>query len=418
MSSKFFVKQKVAMVLVGFSIVAIAAILYTLYRSSELDKEHINLVENSEKIEIKIFEVRIEFASDQNRKNPISQIKIDSLFNSAFQNIDNIKAIASKEFGVKSKENKNFTKELSLLKGSVSGLKPVVDKGGDIKIKQNHLESQMKLFTNAFTNYEKALHLYINQTNQKFKQNIFVLLAFLLILLGVSLFVVMKLMNSLTQAHLQLLRNTMSVEQRERKRIARELHDGLGAILSSISLYGKMLGKDLSGNQTSNNKAIQINQLSKQALDTVSEVINNLNPSVLNQYNLQESLQRLADKIHNLDHLDVDLDLKEFKAEPEQNTKIVIYRICSELINNTLKHANASRITIKLSGKKHLVLQYSDNGIGFNFDAIKTKENGGMGLLNIIERVESINGICHIKTAEDKGFKIRIEFALSELKLN
>ncbi|WP_054721174.1 sensor histidine kinase [Marinifilum fragile] len=277
-----------------------------------------------------------------------------------------------------------------------------------------NLKQSVSAFTKTFANYEKALHLYIYQTNQKFKRNIFFLLAFILILLLGSLFLVIRLMNSLTNAHLQLVRNTMTVEQRERKRIARELHDGLGALLSSIGLYGKMLGKELIDNKNSLDKVRQINQLSKQALDTVSEVINNLNPSVLNRYNLQESLQRLVDKINNLDNVDVTLHVNDFKGQPLQSTQVVIYRICSELINNTLKHAKATDIQIKLSGENILVLQYSDNGVGFDLERLKTIDGKGMGLQNIIERVESINGTYQIQTSKDKGFKIKIQFALSK----
>ena len=414
MNKRFFVKQKIALIIIGFSLVAIAAILYTLNRSSELDQEHIQLVESSEKIEIKILDARIKYGRYLSENNHSILLVIDSLFGRAYKNIDNIRDIASKEFSFKSSENKEFTKELMRLKSSISTLEPLMNKR--TVATNSNVDDEITTFTNVFTDYEKALHLYINQTNQKFKRNIFILLASILFLLIGSLVIVIRLMNSLTQAHLQLVRNTMTVEQRERKRIARDLHDGLGALLSSISLYGKILGNELKEKTDSLEKVNQINQLSKQALDTVSEVINNLNPAVLNRYNLEESMHRLADKINNLDHVNVSLDLENFKGQPQQSTQVIIYRICSELINNTLKHASATEIKIILSGEKVLELNYSDNGIGFAFDIEKTKEGSGMGLQNIIERVESIDGIYQINTAPNKGFKIKIQFALSKNK--
>lgn len=412
MNKRFFVKQKIALILIGFSLIAIAAILYTLNRSSQLDKEHISLVENSEKIEIKIFDARIKHSEFKNKQDSLILKAIDSLFVKVNQNIENIKSIASKEFDLKPSENNDFIIALMHLKSSVFDLHPLMKNNQD----ESKLNTKIKHFIVAFTEYEKALHLYINQTNQKFKRNIFILLASILILLIGSLVIVIRLMNSLTQAHLQLVRNTMTVEQRERKRIARDLHDGLGALLSSISLYGKILGKELTNKQDSLEKVNQINQLSKQALETVSEVINNLNPSVLNRYDLNGSLQRLVDKINNLDNVDVDLDLKDFRGIPQQSTQVIIYRICSELINNTLKYANASDIKIHLSGENFLILNYTDNGVGFNFDVNKAKEGSGMGLQNIIERVESINGTYQIQTAQNRGFKIKIQFALSKNK--
>lgn len=413
MNRRFFVKQKIALILIGFSLVAIAAILYTLDRSSKLDNEHIALVENSEKIEIKVYDIRIKYDDYQEKADAETSFAIDSLFTKAYQNIQNIQSIASREYEFNTSENSNFIIALMKLKSAILDLDSLI-KNEQVPAQDENFKQKVKIFTKAFADYEKALHLYINQTNQKFKRNIFFLLAFILILLFGSLFLVIRLMNSLTNAHLQLVRNTMTVEQRERKRIARELHDGLGALLSSIGLYGKMLGKELTENKSSLDKVQQINQLSKQALDTVSEVINNLNPSVLNRYNLQESLQRLVDKINKLDNVDVTLQLNEFKGKPMQSTQVVIYRICSELINNTLKHAKASDIQIKLSGERVLVLQYSDNGVGFDFDRVKTKDGKGMGLQNIIERVESINGSYDIQTSKNKGFKIKIQFALSK----
>lgn len=413
MNRRFFVKQKIALILIGFSLIAIAAILYILDRSSDLDNEHIALVENSEKIETKVYDIRIKYGDYQEGTNSTISFAIDSLFAKVYQNIENIQIIASKKFEFNTSENSNFMIALMEVKSTILDFDSIV-RNDQVPSQGKNLKQSVSAFTKTFANYEKALHLYIYQTNQKFKRNIFFLLAFILILLLGSLFLVIRLMNSLTNAHLQLVRNTMTVEQRERKRIARELHDGLGALLSSIGLYGKMLGKELIDNKNSLDKVLQINQLSKQALDTVSEVINNLNPSVLNRYNLQESLQRLVDKINNLDNVDVTLHVNEFKGQPLQSTQVVIYRICSELINNTLKHAKATDIQIKLSGENILVLQYSDNGVGFDLERLKTIDGKGMGLQNIIERVESINGTYQIQTSKDKGFKIKIQFALSK----
>lgn len=413
MNRRFFVKQKIALILIGFSLIAIAAILYILDRSSDLDNEHIALVENSEKIETKVYDIRIKYGDYQEDSNSTISFAIDSLFAKVYQNIENIQIIASKKFEFNTSENSNFMIALMEVKSTILDFDSIV-RNDQVPSQGKNLKQSVSAFTKTFANYEKALHLYIYQTNQKFKRNIFFLLAFILILLFGSLFLVIRLMNSLTNAHLQLVRNTMTVEQRERKRIARELHDGLGALLSSIGLYGKMLGKELIDNKNSLDKVRQINQLSKQALDTVSEVINNLNPSVLNRYNLQESLQRLVDKINNLDNVDVTLHVNEFKGQPLQSTQVVIYRICSELINNTLKHAKATDIQIKLSGENILVLQYSDNGVGFDLERLKTIDGKGMGLQNIIERVESINGTYQIQTSKDKGFKIKIQFALSK----
>jgi signal transduction histidine kinase len=380
-----------------------------------LDKDHIDLIENSEKIEIKILDARIKFADYKEEKLESSLDQIDSLFIKAFQNVEMIKNITFPGSDTAIIYTDDFTKKLDFLNTSIIELEPILKTNAT---NNSSLNSAMAKFTDSFTEYEYALHLHINETNEEFKQSVFLLLAFILILLSGSLIIVIRLMNSLTQAHLQLVRNTITVEQRERKRVARELHDGLGALLSSIGLYGKILGKELINTPQSLEKALQINQLSKQALMTVSEVVNDLNPSVLNRYNLQESLERLTAKINNLDHINVNLDVNQFKGQPQQSTQVIIYRICSELINNTLKHANANLINIELKGEKVLILEYSDNGIGFNFNAKTTKSSSGMGLQNIIERVESISGSYQIYTEINKGFKMKIQLNLVKTKVN
>lgn len=415
MKKSFYVKQKVVLILLAFSVVAFAGIIYTLTSSSKLDKEHISLVENSEKIETKVYNARISLTEYLETKEEEHLSSVNTYLAKAYNNVEVIKEFVSKRSTYKAKAKEKFLLDLGGLNESIIQLdelmKKAVSSGND-----DNLNVAMKHFSEGFTQFEKALHVYINESNQGLKREIFVLLASIFILLVVSLILIIRLMNYLIQTHRQLVRNTMTVEQRERKRIAMDLHDGLGAMLSSVGMYGKILKKELKDDQKSLEKLNQITQLSKQALDTVAEVINNLNPSVLNRYSLVESLERLCSKINNLDNVAIKLNTEKLIGTPQPSTEVILYRICSELINNTLKHAGADKISIELSGKNTLHLHYKDNGKGFNFDPKMTIDNQGMGLQNIMERVESIDGQYEINTAPQKGFEISIEFAISKQK--
>ncbi|UCG27530.1 MAG: hypothetical protein JSV24_11240, partial [Bacteroidales bacterium] len=95
-----------------------------------------------------------------------------------------------------------------------------------------------------------------------------------------------------------------------------------------------------------------------------------------------------------------------------QDLEVTIYRIVKELINNTLKHASADRIDINFrSEEKAVMLNYCDNGVGFDVEhALQKRKHKGMGLSNIISRVRAANGRCLITSNKSEGTRVEIEF--------
>jgi len=399
------IKQKIAGILIIFSLFSFGGILYTFSSSAKLDKSHVKLVENSEKIEIEVFNVRIylndKFEADGESNSDLRNSGLDN----ANAYIQEIEKMISESRTYHSEGEKNLLDNLLILKGDIERIRKSIDES------DSHIP-YFDEFTSEFSVYEKSLHQYINETNYRLKREIFILLFGIFIILLVSLALIIRLMNSLIRINRQLVRNTMKVEQGERKRIAMDLHDGLGALLSSIGMYSKILEKEFKTNEIVAGRLNQITQLSKQALDTVGEVINNLNPSVLNRYNLVESLDRLCDKINNAGKLNLVLGTANLTGQPQKSTEVILYRICNELINNTLKHASATEAILQLSGQKSICLKYSDNGKGFD----KNNVSSGTGLKNITDRIDSIGGLYRIKSSPGNGFSIEIQVEISKVK--
>ncbi|MCL3780912.1 hypothetical protein EMN47_11015 [Prolixibacteraceae bacterium JC049] len=409
------IKQKIVLILLLFSIAAFAGIIYTLTVSSRQDKQHLKLVENSEKIEIKIYNARVELSNYLKSFNVESKDSVVGLLDKVRRNINLIKETVADEDEMLSAVQ--FRKELSELDKQIVALDSVLVQA--IRLKQEKgVNEEMAIYSKAFIRYENVLHRYLKEKDFELKKRVFLLMGGIFIILIGTLTLVLRLMNTLIRTHGELVRVAMTVEHKERKRIARELHDGLGAMLSSMRMYAMVMEKDFQADSKVLNKIRHVKELSKQALDTVAEVVDDLNPSVLNRYDLEESLERLVNKINNFGQLEVVLKTNGLGIQPRKSTQVVLYRICSELINNTLKHANATQVMIELSGDRILKLKYQDNGDGFDFDEKRIESNSGIGLQNIIERVESVGGSWSISTAPQKGFSIKIQFVISQLPKN
>jgi len=409
----FLIKQKVISVLLLFSVFAFGGIIYTFRTSSIIDARHIKLVEYSEKVEVEVFNGRIEMDNFLMQRDSLSFNGIAKSFNEADSYLNRLEEIISETKKSAPESNKLFEQKLFETKASVAHLDLLIKSGKYLKkqrVDSTMLRSYLN-FNRIFTEYEKALQNYINESNSRLKKEIFFLLVAIFFILLVSLTLIARLMDSLIKADRQILSNTMDVEQRERRRIAMDLHDGLGAILSSVGMYSKILEKELVENKPVVEKLKHITNLSNQALVAVGEVINNLNPSILNRYNIVESLERLCAKINSIGEMKLEFDSSKFSGEMTKSTEVMLYRISGELMNNSLKHAKADKASIHLSRQRErIILSYQDNGIGFDMDKLAMHGNDKMGLSNIVERVESIGGHCELKTAPGEGFVMNIEF--------
>jgi len=223
---------------------------------------------------------------------------------------------------------------------------------------------------------------------------------------GQNLFAV--LFNDITERRLlekKMLKTMVQTEEIEREKFASNLHDEIGPILSSLNLYITTLAES----DDKNKKAYilpQMQGLIREAITTVRDLGNDLSPHALLNNSLGKAIKSHLELCRELVPVIYRTNLKNRRFH--HNIELVFYRVMKELLNNTIKHAQATKVTINLSFEGCLLkMKYTDNGIGFNKDMIM-KNSTGMGMLNIFSRAKTINAEYLIDTQPDNGFNFEI----------
>ncbi len=195
----------------------------------------------------------------------------------------------------------------------------------------------------------------------------------------------------------------INTEENERKRFAKDLHDGLGPILSTVKMSVSALTdriKDPSGIVILGNT----NHLVNEAIATIKDISNNLSPHVLTNFGLTSAIGAFTTKINQTKAVDIDFKSNMEGQRLENDKEVVVYRAVCELINNSILHSGASRIDIELNKhEKFITLQFYDNGRGFDTSALTKEDIKGMGLSNIETRVKSVEGVFILESTPGKG---------------
>ncbi|MDY8136080.1 sensor histidine kinase [Aquimarina sp. 2201CG5-10] len=211
------------------------------------------------------------------------------------------------------------------------------------------------------------------------------------------------------------IRAMIEGQEDERKRIASDLHDRLGSMLSMVKLHYQSVEKNIEHLNISNQRQYsKANLLLDKACAEVRNIAHNMVSGTLTKFGLIAALDDLKDSLEDNNTVNIDLIVHGFKNRLEQKNEINIYRIIQELISNVLKHANASEIVIQLIFNQNgLNLIVEDNGNGFEVNNIS--KDGGMGLKNVLSRVDEIKGELNIDSSLDKGTTVTIDIPLNEL---
>lgn len=203
----------------------------------------------------------------------------------------------------------------------------------------------------------------------------------------------------------RVLTAVLRAEEKGRSRFSKELHDGLGPLLSSTKMSLSALSRE---EQDPEQKAIIDNTtyVIDEAIRSLREISNNLSPHVLNSFGLARGVQNFIDK--SIAMHDVKIAFKtNLKSERyDTDLEVILYRVICELINNSLKHSGCKAINLSLvkSGEE-LALNYGDNGCGFTPQAMM---DCGMGLSNIESRINSLGGSVEIISAKGEGMHAAI----------
>jgi signal transduction histidine kinase len=195
----------------------------------------------------------------------------------------------------------------------------------------------------------------------------------------------------------------INTEENERKRFAKDLHDGLGPILSTVKMSLSALTdriKDQSGSVILNNT----NHLINEAINTIKDISNNLSPHVLSNFGLASAISAFTTKINQTKAVEIDFKSNMEAKRLDNDKEVVVYRAVCELINNSILHSGASRIEIELNKhEKFVTLQFYDNGRGFDTSSLSKEDTKGMGLSNIETRVKTVEGVFILESTPGKG---------------
>lgn len=202
--------------------------------------------------------------------------------------------------------------------------------------------------------------------------------------------------------------NAMIIGQEgERKRIARDLHDRLGSILSMVKIHFKSVEENIEMLKISNLKQYEkANELLDIACDEVRKISHDMASGVLNKFGLVAALEDLKEILEQSEKIEVEFIAHGLDDRLDNDVEIAIYRIVQELLSNVLKYAKATEISIQLlKGKNGINLIVEDNGVGFELN----DEINGIGLKNIASRVDALEGLLNIDSAIGKGTTITVD---------
>ncbi len=220
------------------------------------------------------------------------------------------------------------------------------------------------------------------------------------------------------QVERRILNKVVETEENERKRIAKDLHDGLGPLLSSIKLYVN----ELQSPDTDNTEKIEMlkytNELINDAVSSTRTIANNLMPGIISDYGLVKALHSFCNKLNIAKSMNISFDAGDDLRRYDSTVEITLYRVLMELINNSIKHASAKNIKITFSEDNRVLnILFKDDGKGFNISRTLKDPKIGMGLNNIINRVKSIHGTCEFISDEGAGTTVKIKINLQQLDI-
>lgn len=218
-----------------------------------------------------------------------------------------------------------------------------------------------------------------------------------------------KIENLLNQQELKSAYSLLEGQDIERQRIAEEIHDNLGSILATLSMYAHAIQKQQSLEEKLKYEE-KISEITQHAMQEVRKISHRLDAGALKHVGLKNAIQDLIGAVNKTSGIKAVASL-ELPGNLPAELSINLYRILQELLNNTLRHANATEISLEITTvNKTLSFIYEDNGPGFSTDNLKQK---GMGLRNMTARVEKLNGNISFERKPTNGFSTVLEIPLA-----
>lgn len=208
------------------------------------------------------------------------------------------------------------------------------------------------------------------------------------------------------QQEIDVLKARIDAEEKERARTARDLHDGIGGLVSALSLNLQLLKKE-DGSLVYQDAFLNAQRILGNMSSEIKKTAYNLTPNALLQHDLPDAILLFCEQIKKGRHTEIDVQNYGPFETLRYEYRLTAYRIVQELLHNAIKHSGASRILVQMVlQERSLTITVEDNGIGYDAASVRK----GMGLRNIEERVQSLSGHISVESAASFGTTTTIEF--------
>lgn len=206
-----------------------------------------------------------------------------------------------------------------------------------------------------------------------------------------------------------LVQAILTVQEEERKRIARDLHDDISSKLNIVTLNCHMLSMGGLSAEKENGAIQNIVSLSSKALESSRNIAHGLFPPVFDQFGLDAAIQELCGEFNSSKSLYANYKSNVLFNEEQKDRHLHVFRILQELMNNSQRHGKATVVDIEFkedNGK--IICTYNDNGKGFNMNEVKSLK--GLGMKNIESRIHFLKGSITIDSKPNQGINVIFSF--------
>ncbi|RMB57390.1 sensor histidine kinase [Dokdonia sinensis] len=300
----------------------------------------------------------------------------------------------------------------------------------ELKLNQTKNIQIISEYETKYQTAQKEKQIIAEKADKERNLNIAIGLAFLLILLtiiGVLLYrnskrneriaeqekaiQIQKTEKALKEKEIETINAMVSGQEKERQRLAGELHDNLGGTLAALKMHVGNIENTIEQGKSPTLSLAKMTTLLSAAYTQVRGIAHEKNSGVMAKNGLLPAIEKLANTISSSQGLQIEVQDFGLEDRLSNDLEITIFRIIQELITNIIKHSNATEATVSLTQHdKELNIMVEDNGVGFKVG--KLTSSNGMGLGSIERRVEHLEGTMEVDSSPGKGTNIIIDIPL------
>ena len=211
-----------------------------------------------------------------------------------------------------------------------------------------------------------------------------------------------------TRHQKELLSAALQTQELERARIAKDLHDEIGAMLSAVKMNVNLVGRRLKKNGVEEDPLVESRSMLDEAIVGVRRISHDLMPPALENLGLPAALEEFGKKVEKTTGLRFSLQLSRSLPKLDKETRLTLFRLVQEMTNNTLKHAEATVLELNITARAQtLHLTFSDNGKGFEVETAR-RSPSSLGLKSLESRTNFLKGNLEITSTPGTGTTINI----------